>query len=79
MNFFTPAEPETGKRMMNEQMIDAMELLTDNAKLANKTNCYLHLLEHLGKDEKIDFVADLNSYERIGLLACYRICIDKLN
>ena len=65
--------------MIKEQMLDEMELLTDKATLANKTNCYLHLLEHLGKDEKIDFVIDLNSYERIGLLACYRICIDKLN
>ncbi len=65
--------------MMNNQMLKAMELLTDMASYSNKTNCNLQMLEHLGKEEKVDFITDLNSYERIGLLACYRICIDKLN
>ena len=64
---------------MNTQMIDAIELLTNTVDLENKTNCNLQMLKHLKNDEKIEFIADLNTYERIGLLACYRICIEKLN
>ncbi|MBT4290713.1 MAG: hypothetical protein HOD92_25585 [Deltaproteobacteria bacterium] len=64
--------------MMNKQMIDAIELLTNTVDLENKTNCNLQILKHLRNEEKIEFVADLSKYERIGLLTCYRICIEKL-
>lgn len=64
--------------MLNRQMIDAIELLTNTVDLENKTNCNLQILKHLRNEEKIEFVADLNKYERIGLLTCYRICIEKI-
>lgn len=63
---------------MNNQMIDAMELLTSSVDLESKTNCNLSMLKHLRNEEKIEFIEDLNKYEQIGLLTCYKICIDKL-
>jgi len=69
---------QLGENMLNRQMIDAIELLTNTVDLENKTNCNLQILKHLRNEEKIEFVADLNKYERIGLLTCYRICIEKI-
>lgn len=63
---------------MDNQMTNAMFFLTDAGNIADSTNCSLQILKNLKTNEKDAFIAGLNNYERIGLMACYKICIGKL-
>ncbi len=43
----------------------------------NSTNCDLHHLQNLDETIKKEFINDLSEKERIGLVVCYKICMEQ--
>ena len=64
--------------MDRDQMLHAVDLLVNLSDKDQQDHYHLPMLESMNEQEKMDFILNLNGYERIGLLTCYRMCIEKL-
>ncbi len=65
--------------MSDEQLEMVADFLMDYPIDCPDTNCDLRQLQHIDVNKKKKFINELSEKERIGLLVCYKICIDKKN